>query len=65
MVSTPYMDFGGAGLMNTFSETAWEETDLATHEIKSDKVFGVHGWDMLYETMNNSAKIHTNNVKHP
>jgi gamma-aminobutyric acid type B receptor len=55
VVSTPYMDFGGAGLMNTFSETAWEEADLSTSPptVVSDKVFGVHGWDMLYSTMNN------------
>jgi hypothetical protein len=54
VVSTPYIDFGGSGLMNTFSETAWEEADLSTSPptVVSDKVFGVHGWDMLYSTMN-------------
>jgi len=49
-ISNPYLDYTSGGLMNTFSSVIF---DLPIPGMNtSDKVWGVVGWDMLYEDMN-------------
>jgi hypothetical protein len=60
VITTPYVDAGGAGLMNSFTAAIWENQPVTQEddgtwtygEIEDDRVIGVHGWDMLYPQVN-------------
>jgi len=49
-ISTPYVDGGGAGLMNTLASVVWGSKGKNTN---SRKIHGVVGYDFLYPVMNN------------
>ena len=49
VISTPYVDGGGAGLMNTLASIVWGGYDK---ERRNRKINGVVGFDFLYPVMN-------------
>lgn len=48
-ISTPYLDSGGAGLMNTLTSVVWGPRSNTNER----KINGVVGFDFLYPVMNN------------
>ncbi|KAK3236798.1 hypothetical protein CYMTET_53084 [Cymbomonas tetramitiformis] len=49
-ISTPYIDGGGAGLMNSLSTAIHQSTDPETGEIRDAFVQGVSSYDYVYPT---------------
>ncbi|KAK3240378.1 hypothetical protein CYMTET_49776 [Cymbomonas tetramitiformis] len=62
-ISTPYIDAGGAGLMNTVSVATYRRRDpVDGPEIQDDFVLGVSGYDYVYPTFHDFVSSSTAHI---